>query len=241
MYITPLLLLALLAILTPINPILMPLTPTNRPFRHNLSHSKSVLNYYKNLQKHALRRHDLSATDLPMSYQQLPLETNHFGFTLDLKIAGLPYKLSMDTGSSDFFIKGEAAPGSPSRRYKSNSRYTNLPTIKIGYLDGTLRTYATTLNVEFNGYTFNSSLLVAYTAPAQFLDVEGLIGLSFPELARHKPTFIQTLIAQKIISKDAFGMNLNLIQASRSFISFGDPDPLLFEGDLKEYSIKKSQ
>jgi hypothetical protein len=64
-----------------------------------------------------------------MSYQQLPLETNHLGFTLNLKVAGLPYKLSMDTGSADFFVKGETAPGLPTLRYKSNSTYNTLPTI----------------------------------------------------------------------------------------------------------------
>jgi hypothetical protein len=113
---------------------------------------------------------------------------------LDLTIAGLPYKLSMDTGSSDFFIKGENSPGVPTRKYKSNSNYNALPTIQIGYLDGNLRTYATNLSVQFNGHTFNAPILVAYTAPQQFYDVEGIIGLSYPKLAKHQPTFIQTLI-----------------------------------------------
>lgn len=62
---------------------------------------------------------------------------------------------------------------------------------------------------------------MAYTAPKQFEDVQGLIGLSYPEIARHKPTFIQTLIKNKIISNYSYGMNLNLIQDNRSFITFG--------------------
>jgi hypothetical protein len=57
------------------------------------------------------------------TYEQLPLNTNHVGFTLGLKIAGLSYKLSMDTGSSDFFIKGEKSPGVPARKYKSKQNY----------------------------------------------------------------------------------------------------------------------
>jgi hypothetical protein len=86
----------------------------------------------------------------------------------------------MDTGSSDFFIKGENSPGMPIMKYKSNSNYNILPVIQIGYLDGNLRTYATNLNVQFNDHTFNAPMLVAYTAPPQFQDVEGLIGLSYP-------------------------------------------------------------
>jgi hypothetical protein len=41
----------------------------------------------------------------------------------------------------------------------------------IGYLDGELKTYATNLDVEFNGLKFNAPVLVAYTAPPQFKDV----------------------------------------------------------------------
>lgn len=79
--------------------------------------------------------------------------------------------------------------------------------------------------------------MVAYTAGKQFEDNEGLIGLSYPSLARHEPTFIQTLINNKIIEEYAYGMNLNLIQDNRSFISFGSPDPELFQGNLTEYDL----
>jgi hypothetical protein len=93
------------------------------------------------------------------------LETNHIGFTLALNIAGIPYKLSMDTGSSDFFIKGENAPGAPTLKYKSNQSFNTKGAITIGYLDGNLKTYATVLTVEFNNHSFNAPILVAYTSP----------------------------------------------------------------------------
>lgn len=69
---------------------------------------------------------------------------------------------------------------------------------------------------------------MAYTSNSQFDNVQGLVGLSFPELATHRPTFIETLIANKIISTYAYGMNLNLIQEDRSFVTFGDKDPNLY-------------
>lgn len=78
---------------------------------------------------------------------------------------------------------------------------------------------------------------MAYTAPKQFEDVEGLIGLSFPSLARHQPTFIQTLIKNNIIEKNAYGMNLNLIQNGRSFVSFGEIDSHLFDGEMHEFPM----
>lgn len=50
--------------------------------------------------------------------------------------------MSIDSGSSDIFIKGEKSQGKPKQRYhcgdiciKKNEKYT------IGYLDGELRTY----------------------------------------------------------------------------------------------------
>lgn len=159
-------------------------------------------------------------------------------FTLNLTIAGLPYSLNIDTGSSDLFIKGEQSPGKPANKYSCPSCQKNSPRISIGYLDGSLDTYKSYLPVELGNHHFNESILVAYTAPKNFEQSEGLVGLSFPELARNRdPTFIQTLIDNKIIGKYAFGVNLNFQQHHRSFISFGVPDRDLFEGQLKKYRI----
>jgi hypothetical protein len=38
-------------------------------------------------------------------------------------------------------------------------------------LDGSVDTYETVLDVEFNNHTFDTPLLVAYKAPKQFEDV----------------------------------------------------------------------
>jgi len=38
-------------------------------------------------------------------------------FTLHLIVAGLEYNVNIDTGSSDFFIKGEQSAGVPSVKY----------------------------------------------------------------------------------------------------------------------------
>lgn len=143
----------------------------------------------------------------------------------------------MDTGSSDIFIKGENSTGVPEKKYQSGEDYMKLDQVFIGYLDGYLSCYVKTLEVELNGIKINTPLLVAYENDDNFDDQDGLIGLSYPSLARHKPTFIQTLIDNKVISRYAYGMNLNLIQDGRSFITFGDSDPTLFTGDLKEYKI----
>lgn len=109
--------------------------------------------------------------------------------------------MSVDTGSADIFIKGEKSPGVPNKKYRCGSNYKKKqPQVAIGYLDGQMDTYATVLDVEFDEKRFKVPLLVAYTAPKQFEDVEGLIGLSYPEIARHQPTFIQTLIKNNLIS-----------------------------------------
>jgi hypothetical protein len=159
-------------------------------------------------------------------------------FTLNLTIGGLPYHLNIDTGSSDIFIKGEKSPGSPDNKYTCPSCMKSNQKISIGYLDGSLDTYKAVLPVSLGEHTFNESVLVAYTAPRNFENAEGLLGLSFPQLARNKdPTFVQTLINNKIIGKYAFGVNLNFQQHQRSFITLGAPDLDLFEGELIQYSI----
>jgi hypothetical protein len=59
-----------------------------------------------------------------------------------MKIAGLHYKMGIDSGSSDIWIKGENSQGEPTIRYKcgqscidKGDHYT------VGYLDGRLKTY----------------------------------------------------------------------------------------------------
>jgi len=51
------------------------------------------------------------------------------------------------------------------------------------------------------------------------------------------PTFIQTLINNKIIDSYSFGVNLNFQQDNRSFFSLGKPNKDFYEGDLHTYKI----
>lgn len=160
------------------------------------------------------------------------------GFRLGLEVAGYQYNLSMDTGSSDIWIKGENMSGKPKERYSCGDFCVNTHVqYPIGYLDGFLSTYGQTLKVKFNEHTFDCPLLVAYKGDVYFDDNEGILGLSYPALATHKPTFIQTLIDEKIIDKYAYGMNLNIIEPNRAFITFGDQDPSFYRGKLHQYSL----
>jgi hypothetical protein len=159
-------------------------------------------------------------------------------FTINLTVAGVPYHLNIDTGSSDIFIKGENSPGQPLKKYSCPDCLKKNQKISIGYLDGQLNTYKAILPVQLGQHSFHESILVAYTAPHNFETAEGLVGLSFPQLARNRDsTFIQTLIDNNIIGTYAFGVNLNFQQHHRSYISLGTPDTELFEGDLKVYPL----
>ena len=159
------------------------------------------------------------------------------GFTLQLVVNGLKYQLSMDTGSSDIFIKGENTTGEPKKKYQSGEGYLDLERYNIGYLDGYLKCYAKTLPVVFNDLEISMPLLIAFEGDRNFDNQGGIVGLSYPFLASHQPTFIQTLIKEKIIDRYAYGMNLNLIEADRSFVTFGDDDPALYQGNLTSYPI----
>lgn len=81
----------------------LPATRLHAPTRYTLSHSSVVLNQHQ--LRHSLN-HDLTFT-APLSVG------NHVGFSLALKVDGLDYQMSMDTGSGDVFIKGEKTHGNP--------------------------------------------------------------------------------------------------------------------------------
>ena len=49
------------------------------------------------------------------------------------------------------------------------------------------------------GAEFKAEVLVAYEAVKKFDSVGGICGVSFPELAQHQPTLIQTLIKNDLI------------------------------------------
>jgi hypothetical protein len=64
------------------------------------------------------------------------------------------------------------------------------------------------------------------------------LGLSYPSLAVSPyPNFIQTLINHNIISRYAFGLNLNFQNNYTSYITFGVPDYSLFYGVLNKVKL----
>ena len=110
--------------------------------------------------------------------------------------------------------------------------------MSVSYLDGTLYTYLKEAKIQFGKHSFKEHILVAYYAPKNFEVPQGLVGLSFPSLARNPhPTFIQTLINNKIINRYAFGVNLNFQNNKTSSITFGEPDTSKFEGKLLKVPI----
>lgn len=65
---------------------------------------------FKHLKTGHLSHESTSAEDYPLN------DMGYF-FSLNLTIGGLPYRLNIDTGSSDIFIKGENSPGNPAVKY----------------------------------------------------------------------------------------------------------------------------
>lgn len=143
-------------------------------------------------------------------------------FSINMTIGGLPYKLNIDTHSSDIFIKGENSPGNPVDKYSCPKCLEQNEKIILSYIDGPVEAYKTVLPVRLGSHTFTESILVAYSEPATFDKFDGLVGLSFPEQAVNKdPNFLQTLIDNEIISDYAYGINFNFQTPGRSIITFG--------------------
>lgn len=135
--------------------------------RHALaaSHKKLLIHHDMRVfgnQRNSHLTHDATSTE---NYH---INEMGYYFTLDITIAGLPYKLNIDTGSSDIFIKGESSAGNPVSKYSCPECLKNNQKVTIGYLDGFLNTYKANLEVKFGSHIFNESILVAYTAPKTF-------------------------------------------------------------------------
>lgn len=147
--------------------------------RHTLSSQHKKLVIYHDMRvfqgnHHQNLRHDGAV------FENYHLNEMGYFFSFDLIIAGLPYSLNIDTGSSDIFIKGEHSAGNPVNKYQCSDCMERNKRVTIGYLDGFLQTYKDILEVQLGEHKFNESILVAYTAPKNFENAEGLLGLSFP-------------------------------------------------------------
>lgn len=147
-------------------------------------------------------------------------------FTLPLVVEGLTYGLSIDTGSSDLFIKGFGMEGNPEAKYRCDACEKNNDKLKIGYLDGFLDTYHLNASIQLGDHEFKQDILVAYhTTSINFKKMGGIVGLSFQEVARNpNPNFINTLINEKIIQHYIFAVKLNFKTQNTSFITFGGFD-----------------
>ncbi len=73
-----------------------------------------------------------------------------------MKVAGINYRMGIDSGSSDIFIKGEDSAGKPKKKYHCGHEcIDNSEHYRIGYLDGHLETYEKVLEVEIGEHKFN--------------------------------------------------------------------------------------
>lgn len=105
--------------------------------RHLLNANQHKFVIYHNMRvfvnQHASNlRHDQATTE------HYGLNDMGYFFTLNLTVAGIPYRLNIDTGSSDIFIKGEGSPGTPANKYNCSECFAHNPKITIAYLDGAL-------------------------------------------------------------------------------------------------------
>jgi hypothetical protein len=60
--------------------------------------------------RHLAKHHNLHQHKLPKA-ETYPLDGKDYFFSIKMKIGNIDYDLSIDTGSSDIFIKGEKSAG----------------------------------------------------------------------------------------------------------------------------------
>jgi hypothetical protein len=166
---------------------------------------------------------------LTLSSETYPVKPLFAIFTLAMAIEGIPYELAVDTGSADLFVKGENMTGNPVKKLSCSTCLQNNRKASILYLDGEVQTYLYLANVGIGNHSFPQFILVAYQAnTSNFDSMGGILGLSFPQLAvNENPGFMSTLINNKIIKRNMFGVKLSFKKPNTSFITFGGFDKSL--------------
>jgi hypothetical protein len=110
------------------------------------------------------------------------LSRKNNSFTLPLQVSGYSYSMHIDTGSSDFLIKGERTPGIPAQKYSCTGCISKNRIYKVSYMTGSAQAYEQLLPVTFGGRTMNISVLVAFQTTDMDND-EGILGLSYSSFA----------------------------------------------------------
>jgi hypothetical protein len=103
--------------LTSLQPLTFHLSHAASPAikRHALTRNHRSLTIHHNMR--IFKRNHLTQLRHDATTEEYSLNDMGFYFSLNLTIGGLPYQLSIDTGSSDLFIKGENSPGIPKKKY----------------------------------------------------------------------------------------------------------------------------
>lgn len=116
--------------------------------------------------------------------------------------------------------------GNPVQKLSCPACLANNRRASILYLDGQVETYLYLANMGIGNHSFQEFILVAYqTNSTNFDTMGGILGLSFPSLAvNENPNFINTLINNKIIQHNMFGIKLSFKKPNTSFITFGQAD-----------------
>lgn len=117
------------------------------PLRHSLFHSfkKSDISHSFKLSSHLTSHFS----------EEYTLLTSGSAFFLPIVVQGIKYNMQIDSGSSDFVIKGENADGNPSKKYACNGQCEKNTKYQIQYLDGNMQTYEQNLTVNLGKYQFN--------------------------------------------------------------------------------------
>lgn len=84
---------------------------------HNIEFLRKHLNQTQSTNKTKNHQLQKQTDDNHLKIETFNLQPSAYAFSLPMKINGLKYRMSIDSGSSDIFIKGENAAGKPKRRY----------------------------------------------------------------------------------------------------------------------------
>ena len=98
---------------------------------------------------------------------------------MNLEVANLTYRLVIDTGSSDFFIKGDNMEGEPKIKYSCPRCKQKAYRYLANYLDGSINCYTVNTTVSLSkNISFTAQVRVGYeTSSAKFKPIGGVLGL----------------------------------------------------------------
>ena len=151
-----------------------------------------------------------------------------------------PLYMLLDSGAGTSWVMGSTCTSAACKTHNSfgaanSSTFKALPqSFSVAYGSGAVSGMMASDSLTIAGLKFSFDLGIANVTSNDFsaFPIDGILGLS--QAKGSTPTFLETVVAAKVLSANVFGMDLNRASdgPNTGEINFGAPDPSRYSGSL---------